>query len=127
MRQPSQNVQHHSQTVDHRRICDKAVLHKICNVTHKLLVIEKDLMRLTFQMKCSDSQTSRIGHRIGHDETAFHKMYNINSLSVANWKMCYETACNVTYSLWVIGMCVIKLHFKQCAMSFTCCGSQQKN
>ena len=45
----SQNVQCHSLPVDYRERCDETAFHKMCNITHKLLVIAgKDVMRLVF-------------------------------------------------------------------------------
>jgi hypothetical protein len=45
----SQNMHCYSQTVGHRKICDETALHKtLCNVTHSLLPIGKDVMRLPF-------------------------------------------------------------------------------
>src|SRR6266550_1359036 len=69
----SQNaVQCHSLAVGHRkRQYDQAAFHKMCNVTHKLLVIGKDVIKLPFT-KCAMSLTP-IGHRKRCDGTAFHK------------------------------------------------------
>ena len=44
----SQNMQCHSQTVGHRKRYDKSDFHKMSNVTHKLLIIGNDVMRLTY-------------------------------------------------------------------------------
>ena len=41
----SQNVQCRSHPVDYRKMCDVTVFHEMCNVTHSLLVIGKDVMR----------------------------------------------------------------------------------
>ena len=54
---PFTNVQCHPQTVGHRKRCDETAFHKMHNVTHKLLVIGKDVMRLPFT-KCVMSLTS---------------------------------------------------------------------
>ena len=72
---------------------------KMCNVTHRLLVIGKDVMRLSVT-KC-DLQP--VGQRKRCDETAFHKM------------------CNVTHKLLVIGKDVMRLPFTKYAMSLTRC------
>ena len=47
---------YHSQAVGHRKRCDETALHKMCNVTHLLLVMGKDVMRLPFT-KCAMSLT----------------------------------------------------------------------
>ena len=39
-------MQFHSLAVGHRKGCDETVFHKMCNVTHKLLVTGKDVMRV---------------------------------------------------------------------------------
>ena len=52
----SQNVECHSLAVGHRKRCDQTAFHKMCNVTHLLLVIRKDVI------------------------TAFHKMCNVTHL-----------------------------------------------
>jgi hypothetical protein len=43
----AQNVQCYSHTVGHRWRCDETALHKMCDVTHSLLVIWKNVMKLT--------------------------------------------------------------------------------
>ena len=48
---PFTNVQCHSQTVGNMKRCDGIAFHKMCNVTHSLLVIGRDVMKLPF-MKC---------------------------------------------------------------------------
>ena len=53
----SQNVQCHSLAVGCRKRCDETAFPKMCNVTHFLLVIGKDVMRLPFT-KCAMSLTS---------------------------------------------------------------------
>ena len=67
-----------------------------CNVTHLLLIIGTDVMNCHSQnLEC---HSLSVGHRKGHDETAFHKMHN------------------ATHSLLVIGNDVIKLPFTKFAM-----------
>ena len=121
----SQNVKCHSlPQVGPRKRCDETALHKMCLVTHSLLVIAKDAMRpwLPFK-KCAMSLTTcwswekmwwdcllqnvqchppPVDHEKRCDETAFHKMYN------------------VTHILLVI---VTWLPFTKCAMSLTDCWS----
>ena len=66
---PSKNRQCHSLPVGHMKRCDETIaLHKISNVTHFLLVIERETMKLPFTKCTMTSQT--IGHRKGCDETA---------------------------------------------------------
>ncbi len=38
----------HSPAVGHRKRGDESAIHKMCNVAHLLLVIGKDVMRLSF-------------------------------------------------------------------------------
>ena len=67
----SQNVQCHSQSVGHRKRCDETAFHKMCNVTHFLLVTGKNVM---------------------NHETAFHKCLCQMSLTSC-WsqeKMCSQ-------------------------------------
>ena len=71
----------------------------MCNVTHLLLVIGTDVLRMLFT-KCVMSLTS-CGHMKRCDETAFHKM------------------CNITHSLLVIGKDVMRLPFTKCAIPLT--------
>ena len=52
----SQNVQCHSLSVGHGKRCDETGFHKMCNVTHNLFVIGKDVIRLPFT-KCTVSPT----------------------------------------------------------------------
>ena len=41
-------MQCHSLADGKKKGCDETAFHKMCNVTHKLLVIGKDVMRLPF-------------------------------------------------------------------------------
>ena len=46
----------HSHAVGHRKRCDETALQKMCNVTHSLLVIGKEVMRrLPFTKMCNDT------------------------------------------------------------------------
>ena len=99
----SQNVQYHSLAGGHWKGCDETVFHKMCNVTHKLLAIGKDVMRLPFTTCASHSLA--VGHRKRCDETALHKV------------------CNVTHKLLVIGKDVMRLPFTKMVMSLTSCWS----
>ena len=139
----SQNVPCHSQPVGHRKGCDENAIHRMCKVTHSLLVIRKDVMRLFHKMcKVTDlllvigwdclSQNVQchslpVGDRKRCDETTFHKMYIIvqcHSHTVGDRKRCDETACrktcNVTHKLLVN---VMRLCFTRCVISLTCCWS----
>ena len=91
-----------SQAVGDRKKCDETAFH-MCNVTHILLVIGKDVMILSFRnVQC---HSHSVGHRIACGETAIHKM------------------CNVTHCLLVIGKDVMRLPFTKGAMSLTFCWS----
>src|SRR6266576_2994373 len=94
------DLQCHSQAVGQGKRGDDSAFDKICNVTHSLLVIQKDVMRLPFTNVQSHSQT--VGHKKRCDEvTVIHKMYN------------------VTHSLLVIGKDLMRLPAIKCAMSLT--------
>ena len=94
-------MQCHSHAVGDRKRCDDSAFHKMCNITHKLLVIVKDVMRLPFtNVQC---HSHAVGDRKGCDETTFHKM------------------CTVAHSLLVIGKDVMRLPFTKCAMLLTPC------
>ena len=87
----SQNMQCHSLAVGHRKRSDETAFHKMCNITHLLLVVGKDWMRLP-STKCAthillvigkdlikqnvQCHSQSIGHRTISDETAFHTMCN---------------------------------------------------
>ena len=77
----------------------------MCNVTHKLLVIGKDVLRLSFTKV--QYHLLAVGHGKRCDEIAFHKMHN------------------VTDKLMVIGKDVMRMSFTKCAMSLTSCWSQE--
>ena len=98
----SQNMQCHSQTVGHSKRCDETAFHKMCNtyVTHWLLIIAKDVMRLPFP-KCA----------ICHSHPVYDR------------KDCLYKTCNVTHILLVIAKDVMRLPFTKCAMSLTRCRS----
>ena len=91
------DVQCHSQTVGHRKICDETVIYRRCNTTHFLLVIGEDEMRLPFT-KCVTHKLLVIGRdmmRVPFTKCAPH-------------------------SLLVIGKSyVMRLPFKKYAMSLT--------
>ncbi len=73
----------------------------MCTITHILVVIGEDVIRLPSQnVQCHSLPAS--GHRKRCDQTsASHKI------------------CNVTHILLVIGKDVIRLPFTKCAMSVT--------
>ena len=69
----SRNVPCHSLPVCHRKWCDKTTFHKICNVTHFLLVIGKDVMTPPFtKFQC---HSLAVGHRNRCDDT--NKICNV--------------------------------------------------
>ena len=119
----SQNVQCNSQTVGHHKRCDETTFHKICIVTHKLLVIGKCVMRLPYTKLCAMSLPA--AHRKRCDETAFHKNCKVAHSLLVLWKdvMNRETAFhemwNATHLLLIIGKNVMRLPFTTWAMSHT--------
>ena len=97
----SQSVQFHSLAVGHSKGCEATSFHRMCNVTHKLLVIGQNVMRGLFT-KWAMSLTCCCWC----DEKIFHKF--AMSLTPCWWKeICDERAChkmfNVTDKLLVIG------------------------
>jgi hypothetical protein len=110
----------------------------MCNVTHFLLVIGKDVMGLPSQndVQCHPLP---VGCRKRHDVNTFHKMYNVqvtymllvirkdvmryatcpnSQVAVGYRKRCDKTAfhkCDVTHLLLVIGKDLMKLPFTKCA------------
>ena len=127
----TKNVQCHSQAVGHRkcdetvchknvqccllpvahmkRVCDEIASHKTCNVTHKLLVIGIDVIRLPFTNMCHNTaHLLLVIHRNRCDVTALHKV------------------CNTTHSLLVIWKDVIRLPFTKCEMPLTTYQSYKK-
>ena len=122
----SHNVQCHSLPVGHRKRCNETAFHKMCNVTHKLLVIGKDVMRLPFTnyKLCNATYLLLV---IGKDTMSLAQIVQCHSLAVGQRKRCNETAfhimCNVTHKLLVIGKDAMRLSFIKCAMSLTCCWS----
>ena len=127
----------HPLPVGYKKICDETALHKMFNVTHLLLVIGKNVLRLPLNdtylllvigktwWNCLSENVQCHSLSVGHSETAFHK------------------TCNVTYSLLVIEMDMIRIclskhvpcyplsvghriscdetAFTTCAISLTCC------
>ncbi len=122
----SQNVQYHSQAISHRKQCHETGFHKMCDVTHWLLVIGKDMMRSSFT-KCAISDSLAICHSKDAMRLPFTKC--VISLTSCEkmcqwWVSCLSQMFNVTHSLLVIGKAVIS--FTKCAMSLTSCWSQGK-
>ena len=68
-------MQCYSQSVGHMKRCDATVFHKMCNVTHILLVIQKNAMGLAFTNVQYHSLP--ISHMKRYDETGFHKMCDV--------------------------------------------------
>ena len=115
----SQNLQHRSQTVGHR--CNDTAFHKMCNVTHRLLVIGKYVMRGLAQHVPCHSQT--VCHRKSCDETIFHKVcIECHSQAVCNETVSHKV-CNVTHKLFVVGKDVMRVPFTTCAILLTSCWS----
>ena len=113
----------------------------ICNVTHFLLAMGEDVMRLSHSnaqcdllavhwKRCNKTVTTmhNVAHRLlvkGRDCL----LQNVwcHSLAVGHIKGCDETAfykvCKITYLLLVIGKHMMRLHFTECVMSLTPCWS----
>ena len=131
----SQNVQYHSLPVGHRKRCDETAFHTMCHVTHLLLVIGTDVMRLPFT-GCAMSLTNcwswekmwwdclaqnvqchslAVIHSQKCDETAFYKCATCHSHAVSHRKRCDETAlpkmCNATHLLLFIAKDMMRLTF----------------
>ncbi len=105
----SQNLQSHSLAVGHKKRCNETSFHKICNVTHSLLGIGKDVM-LSFTKWMSQTgcwsydkmwrdylsqivqcHLQTVGHSKRCDqnhETAFYKMWNVTYILVVMWWDC---------------------------------------
>ena len=86
----------------HRKRCDEDAFHKMCNITHRLLVIGNNVMRLTLT-KCEITHSLSV---IGKDVIRLplnHKMYS------------------VTHKLAVIGKDIMRLPFTKFVMSLTDC------
>ena len=146
-------VQCHLPADHHRKRYDNTAFHKICSVTHFLLVMGKyvmwpdclsenvqclshllliigtDMMRLPFTqyMQC---HSLAIGHGKRCDEIAFHNCETSFTCYWSKEMMWDETAfdkmCNVTCFLVIIGKDVISLCITRCAMSLACCWSYEK-
>ena len=120
----SQNVQCHSHTVGHGKRCDETALdkmcnvwthillvimgkdvmslHKMCKVTHLLLVIGRDVMRMPFT-KCPMSLTTCWLFRKDVMRLPFTK-YAMTLTRCWSWeKMSFHKMCNITHFLLVIG------------------------
>src|SRR6266576_3407727 len=102
---------------------DEMAFHKMCNVTHLLLVIGHDVLRLAFT-KCPMSLTI-----CWSQETQHFNKYAMSRTSCRCRKGCEETAfhkmCDVTHFLLIIGKGVMRLPFTKCAMSLTFCSYEK--
>ena len=99
----------------------EAASHKMCNVTHSLLSIGQDAMRLPFA-KCGMSLTN------WKDVMQFHFTKCAMSLTDCwSYQTAFHKMCNhVTHSLLVIRKDVMRLPFTKCAMSLTNCWWEDK-
>ena len=161
----SQNVQCHSHAVGHRKICDKlsftkcamsltpywyrkrceeTAFHKMCNVTHFLFIIGKDVMRLPFtkfampltgcwsyekmwwdclsqNVQCY-SQTVGIGKYIqwlsGHNCNVTHILFARSSFALLS-------QCDMLPTCYIHWKDVISLLFTKLAISLTICRRKQ--
>ncbi len=134
----------HLLPVIHRKRCDQIALHKMCNVTHRLLVIGKRWCDCySKQVQCHSlavghgrkmwwdclsqnvkfhSQT--VGHRKRCDEIAIHKIYNVTHFLLVMEKMWWDhLSQNMQFHSLPIGhgkRCD-EIAFTKCAMSLTSC------
>jgi len=107
----SQSVQCHSQTVSHRKEHHETTFHKMCNVTHILFIIRKDLMTLQFT-KCAMSLTGCWSY-VGKDVMGLPFI---------------KCALSLTFCWVIIEKDVMGLPFIKCALSLTfkSCSLQEK-
>ena len=140
----------HSQAVGHRKRGHKTAFHKLCNVTHMLLVIGKDVIRLPFIKGamsltfCWSWERMSWGYLLQKVQCHSHAVMGKDimrlpftqgtmscSLAVGHKQRCHETAfhkmCDVTHRLLVIGRNVMRLPFTKCAtLLLTLCCSLEK-
>ena len=69
----------HSQTVGHRKRCDETTSQNAQCVTHRLLVIGKDVMRLPFTNVPFHSQT------VGHSKNAMRLPFTKHTMSLTSY------------------------------------------
>ncbi len=117
----------HSQPVGYRKICHETAFHTMCNVTHNLLVIRKDDIRLPLTT-CAISLTACLSYANMWWDSLSQNVQCHHSLAVVIGKDVisltgFHQICNVTHNLLVIGKDVIRLPFTKCAMSLTFCWS----
>ncbi len=89
----SQNVQSHSLPVGYRKRCDETALHKMCNVTHFLLFMGRDVMRLP-------------------STTIFNIAHILSVIEKRNIEPLLRNNCNVTHILLAIGKFLIRSSFE---------------
>ena len=121
----SQNAQCHSLAVGHRKICDETAFSKMCNVTHLLLVIGKDVMRLPLP-KFSMSLTCCWAWERMWWDCLSHNV-QCHSLPVGHGKQMWWdclSQCVQCHSL-AVGhrKDVMRLPFTKCTISLTFCWS----
>src|SRR6266576_801604 len=78
---PFTKCQCHLLPVGHKKRCNETGFHKMCDVTHKLLVIGRDSLSWTVQC-----HSQAVGHGKRSDETAFHNLPKCAmSLTPCHW------------------------------------------
>ena len=83
------NVKCYSHPVGHRKGCDETALQKMCNVTHNLLVIGRDVIILPFTKSAMSLTPCWLWEQI--------------------WWDCPSQKCNITHRLLVAGWEAMKL------------------
>ena len=94
MRLLLQNVQCHSLAVDHRERCNEPSFHKMSNITHFLLVIGKDMIRLPFTKSAMWHTSCLPQKEVWFRECLSQKCHN--SHAVVDRKRCDESRLSCT-------------------------------
>ena len=121
----SQNVQCHLQAFGHRKRGDETIFHKMWNVTHSLLVIGKDVIRLCFT-KCAMPLAA-----CWTDEKMWWDCLSQNSMSFTRcrsqenmwWDHCSK---NVQCHSLAIGHIKDVMSYLSQMCKLTCCGRRKR-
>ena len=120
----SQNVWCHLLSVNHEKRCNGTPFHKMCNITHSLLVIRKDGWGC-LSLENVQCHSQAVGHKrcnicnclaqnvqchllaVGH-EKRYDVTVQFHSQAVGHKKRCdenheisFHNMCSVTYLLWI--------------------------
>ena len=109
---------------------DCTVKNNKCSVTHKLLVMGWNAMRLHDKEKQMQCHSLPVGHGMKCNETAWQRKTDAVSLTGCwscnemQWDcMVKKNKCSVTHWLLVMGWNAMRLHGKENAVSLTGCWS----